>query len=198
MKSFEPKYIFNMKGRLKFSKVLIINLCFVIDLIDSAVVNTILPPCEKLTLTKTERTYEEYHMEHQVTKQEAIASLRAINETFFNAALPLGCKAIPCNQSIMKYCLGPQFINDHCWCEQGHEEEGLPWVPHTCYVGDRITETSVGSCFVYNEIKECCCDRVLAKRWRFLSSSNQLMANFSTIWLPIISTTFFASVLLGI
>lgn len=38
------------------------------------------------------------------------------------AALPLGCKAIPCNQSIMKYCLGPQFINDHCWCEQGHEE----------------------------------------------------------------------------
>lgn len=41
--------------------------------------------------------------------------------------------------------------------------EQIPWIPHSCYVGERCLP-SIGSCINYTEIRECCCDRVLAKR----------------------------------
>lgn len=53
------------------------------------------------------------------------------------------------------------FVIVHVFSEQ------LPWIPHSCYVGDHC-EPSIGSCIKYTEIRECCCDRVLAKRCSYI------------------------------
>ena len=39
---------------------------------------------------------------------------------FAGMASDSSCNAVRCTDKVMKYCLGPQFINDHCWCELGH------------------------------------------------------------------------------
>ncbi|XP_055303476.1 uncharacterized protein LOC129569087 isoform X2 [Sitodiplosis mosellana] len=54
-------------------------------------------------------------------------------------------------------------------------DEQIPWIPHSCYVGERC-RASVGSCINYTEIRECCCDRVLAKRWKTIYSSGTMTA----------------------
>lgn len=117
--------------------------------------------------------YEEFIFEHQVTQQDAIVALQKLNQTFFDGPSGSTCKAITCTKNVMKYCLGPQFINDHCWCEQGHANEGLPFIPHTCYVGEKQYQASVGSCFFYEEVKECCCAPSLAKRWKHISAGTR-------------------------
>lgn len=115
-------------------------------------------------------SYEEFIFEHQVTQQDAIEALKKINQSFFDGPSGSTCKSITCTKNVMKYCLGPQFLNDHCWCEQGHANEGLPFIPHTCYVGEKQYQASVGSCFFYEEVKECCCAPSLAKRWKHISA----------------------------
>ncbi|XP_055923438.1 uncharacterized protein LOC129953918 [Eupeodes corollae] len=115
-------------------------------------------------------SYEEFIFEHQVTRQDAIDSLLKLNQSFFDGPSGSTCKSITCTENVMKYCLGPQFINDHCWCEQGHANEGLPFIPHICYVGEKQYQASVGSCFFYEEVKECCCAPALAKRWKHISA----------------------------
>ncbi|KAI9588116.1 hypothetical protein GQX74_003962 [Glossina fuscipes] len=40
--------------------------------------------------------------------------------------------------------------------------KGLPYVPHICYVGEKAYTASVGSCFIYEEVKDCCCAPALA------------------------------------
>ncbi|XP_055855793.1 uncharacterized protein LOC129919019 [Episyrphus balteatus] len=115
-------------------------------------------------------SYEEFIFEHQVTRQDAIAALQKLNQSFFDGPSASTCKSITCTKNVMKYCLGPQFINDHCWCEQGHANEGLPFIPHICYVGEKQYQASVGSCFFYEEVKECCCAPALAKRWKHISA----------------------------
>ncbi|TMW50487.1 hypothetical protein DOY81_004415 [Sarcophaga bullata] len=122
--------------------------------------------CDKndLLAKDPQTNYEEFLFEHQVTRQDAINALRQLNESFYEGmASDSSCNAVRCTDKVMKYCLGPQFINDHCWCELGHSTEGLPFVPHICYVGEKVYKTSVGSCFFYEEVKECCCSSVLAK-----------------------------------
>lgn len=179
--------MFTTAERFYFLKIIIVlNLCL-INLSDSAAKNLTVPlPYDNL---KAEHPFVEYIFEHRVTKQEAISALVLINDSYFDAPQAPGCKAIPCTPKVMKYCLGSQFLNDHCLCEQWHAKEGLPFVPHTCYVGDEQTKASVGSCFSYNDIKECCCDRALARRWKFLSASSHLQSNTLSIWLPILMTT---------
>ncbi|KAH8410795.1 hypothetical protein KR222_008479, partial [Zaprionus bogoriensis] len=106
-------------------------------------------------------SYEEFTFDHQVSRKEAIEALRKYNETHdsrYNA-----CHSIECTPSIAKYCLGSQFIKDHCWCENQHGEEGVPYVPHICYVGEKVYAASVGSCFFFERVKECCCAPVLVK-----------------------------------
>lgn len=46
--------------------------------------------------------------------------------------------------------------------------EQIPWMPHSCYVPEKC-KPSTRSCITYTEIRECCCDRVLAKRCKYLS-----------------------------
>lgn len=45
----------------------------------------------------------------------------------------------------------------------------LPWLPHTCYVGDNC-KPNMRSCMQYTEVRECCCDRIMAKQWRAIRS----------------------------
>lgn len=47
--------------------------------------------------------------------------------------------------------------------------EILPWIPHSCYVGEKC-QPSIGSCIKYAEIRDCCCKPALAKecKWIFL------------------------------
>ncbi|XP_034482055.1 uncharacterized protein LOC117787597 isoform X2 [Drosophila innubila] len=105
-------------------------------------------------------SYEEKTFDHQVTRQEAIQALRKYNETH---PTQNSCKSIKCTATVVKYCTGPQFLNDHCWCEMQHRDEGLPYVPHVCYVGEKVYKPSVGSCFFFEEVKECCCAPILVK-----------------------------------
>ncbi|XP_053953373.1 uncharacterized protein LOC128860125 isoform X2 [Anastrepha ludens] len=135
-------------------------------------------------------TYEEYHFEHQVTRQEAITALKTFNVS--NYGEPSGC-AVSCSEKVMKYCLGPQFINDHCWCELGHTEEGLPFVPHICYVGEKHYKATVGSCYFYEQVKECCCAPVLVKQWRHISAASRQMNAGSLLLLTILSLIFNAT-----
>ncbi|XP_037929504.1 uncharacterized protein LOC119663991, partial [Teleopsis dalmanni] len=63
--------------------------------------------------------FEEFRFEHQVTRQDAISALKMFNNSFDHGS---SCKSVSCTKTVMKYCLGAQFINDHCWCELGHTE----------------------------------------------------------------------------
>uniref|UniRef100_A0A0A1XNK6 CCC domain-containing protein n=1 Tax=Zeugodacus cucurbitae TaxID=28588 RepID=A0A0A1XNK6_ZEUCU len=129
--------------------------------------------------------YEEYHFEHQVSRQDAITALKIFNVSTYGE--PSGC-TISCSDKVMKYCLGQQFINDHCWCELGHTEEGLPFVPHICYVGEKLYKATVGSCYFYEQVKECCCAPVLAKQWRYLSGASRQMTTGSLLLLAVLLT----------
>ncbi|KAM8707788.1 hypothetical protein ACLKA7_014855 [Drosophila subpalustris] len=105
-------------------------------------------------------SYEELTFDHQVTRQDAIQALRKYNETH---PTQNSCNTMKCTPTVMKYCVGPQFLNDHCWCEMQHRDEGLPYVPHVCYVGEKVYKPSVGSCFFFEEVKECCCAPILVR-----------------------------------
>ncbi|XP_067648155.1 uncharacterized protein [Eurosta solidaginis] len=134
--------------------------------------------------------YEEYHFEHQVTRMDAITALKMFNVSDYNE--PSGC-AMSCSDKVMKYCLGQQFINDHCWCELGHTEEGLPFVPHICYVGDKLYKATVGSCYFYEQVKECCCAPALVKQWRHISEASRQINSGSLLLLNIFLLFFHAA-----
>ncbi|XP_064541131.1 uncharacterized protein LOC135430394 [Drosophila montana] len=126
--------------------------------------------CNKEDLRAKEPTisdsYEEFTFDHQVSRQDAIQALRKFNET------QNSCNSMKCTPTVLNYCLGPQFLNDHCWCELQHREEGLPYVPHICYVGEKVYKPSVGSCFFFEEVKECCCASALVSEWRHISGAS--------------------------
>ncbi|XP_062131250.1 uncharacterized protein LOC133842235 isoform X1 [Drosophila sulfurigaster albostrigata] len=128
--------------------------------------------CNKEDLQPREPTisasYEEFTFDHQVKRQDAIQALRAYNETHETQN---SCNTKMCTTQVVRYCLSPQFLNDHCWCEMQHSEEGVPYVPHVCYVGEKVYAPSLGSCFTFQEIKECCCAPVLVKEWRHISGA---------------------------
>jgi len=52
--------------------------------------------------------------------------------------------------------------------------EKFPWLPHSCYVGE-ICKPITGSCILYTEIRECCCDRAIVKQWYNVFSSSPSM-----------------------
>ncbi|XP_015044060.2 uncharacterized protein [Drosophila pseudoobscura] len=115
-------------------------------------------------------SYEEFTFDHQVSQHDAMEALRKFNETL---GLKNACNTIKCDPNVLKYCLGNQFINDHCWCELQHREEGLPFVPHICYADEKVHRPSIGSCFLFDEVKECCCAPAWAKKWRHISGSSR-------------------------
>ncbi|KAL5291030.1 hypothetical protein ACFFRR_010442 [Megaselia abdita] len=127
---------------------------------------------------------EIYLFEHQVTKADAKNAFKIYNESSFDVTDEHGCMSIPCNAQTMKYCLGNHFINDHCLCEQGHSSEGLPFIPHSCYVSEKTDRPYAGSCFQYNELKKCCCMKANVKRWRYLSSNAKAITSTAPLVLP--------------
>lgn len=41
--------------------------------------------------------------------------------------------------------------------------EQLPWLPHSCYVGENCRPI-VGSCILYTDWRQCCCDKIIAEK----------------------------------
>ncbi|XP_016955966.1 uncharacterized protein LOC108028570 [Drosophila biarmipes] len=115
-------------------------------------------------------SYEEYTFDHQVTQKAAIESMLKFNGT---KGQNNACSSIKCPPNTSKYCLGEQFINDHCWCELQHREEGLPYVPHVCFADQKVHTSSVESCFTFVQVKECCCAEIWFKKWRRVSGSSR-------------------------
>ncbi|XP_044250402.1 uncharacterized protein [Drosophila takahashii] len=115
-------------------------------------------------------SYEEYTFDHQVTQQSAMESIQKFNGT---RGQNNACSSIKCPPNTPKYCLGSQFINDHCWCELQHREEGLPYVPHVCFADQKVHTASVDSCFTFVQVKECCCAEIWLKKWRHISGSSR-------------------------
>ncbi|XP_017122222.1 uncharacterized protein LOC108142714 [Drosophila elegans] len=115
-------------------------------------------------------SYEEYTFDHQVTQLSAMESLQKINAT---RGQKYACSSIQCPPNTPKYCLGTKFINDHCWCELQHREEGLPYVPHVCFADQKVHQPFVESCFAFGAVKECCCAEIWIKKWRHISGSSR-------------------------
>lgn len=172
------KAILTQKVLILLTTYMILSAQFILESSAESVIRTSGSASENAASVKDASTtsYEEFIFEHQVTRQDAIEALQKLNQSFFDGPSGSTCKSITCTKNVMKYCLGPQFINDHCWCEQGHTNEGLPFIPHICYVGEKQYKASVGSCFFYEEVKECCCAPSLAKRWKHISAGPTIAA----------------------
>lgn len=62
--------------------------------------------------------------------------------------------------------------------------EGVPYVPHICYVGEKVYSSSLGSCFTFERIKNCCCAPVLVKEckcdvvWQYVVYMVSMMSCF--------------------
>lgn len=113
--------------------------------------------------------FVEYYIEHNINEGEA-------KRSFFETGIKLlddkplrWC--MECTRDIKIYCLQGKMLDDHCCCDSRHGTEQFPWIPHSCYVGERCSP-STGSCINYTEIRQCCCDRLLAKHWKEIFSSS--------------------------
>ncbi|XP_017060097.1 uncharacterized protein LOC108100617 [Drosophila ficusphila] len=132
-------------------------------------------------------SYEEYTFDHQVSQQSAMEYLQKHNKIVITKSQHNACSSIKCPANASKYCRGTQFINDHCYCEQQHREEGLPYVPHVCFADQKEHTPSVDSCFEFVEIKECCCAEIWLKKWRHISGSSRSQ-HVLNILIPLLST----------
>ncbi|XP_055303473.1 uncharacterized protein LOC129569087 isoform X1 [Sitodiplosis mosellana] len=122
---------------------------------------------------KKEMPFVEYYIEHNVSQRDAKRSFFEIGIKLLDEKPLRWC--MQCTDQIINYCLSGKMLDDHCCCDSRHGQEQIPWIPHSCYVGERC-RASVGSCINYTEIRECCCDRVLAKRWKTIYSSGTMTA----------------------
>lgn len=51
----------------------------------------------------------------------------------------------------------------------------MPWIPHSCYVGQKQNcKAKIGSCIAYTEYRECCCDRALIRRCKYRCNDNRI------------------------
>ncbi|XP_023166732.1 uncharacterized protein LOC111596659 [Drosophila hydei] len=114
-------------------------------------------------------SYEELKFDHEVSELDAEQALRKLNAT--RAVTQSSCDSIDCTQ-VGNYCWTPQFEKDHCWCELQHREEGLPYKAHKCFVDEKIYKPTTGSCYFFEEVKECCCVPAFLKEWRRISSAS--------------------------
>ncbi|XP_055677070.1 uncharacterized protein LOC129786232 [Lutzomyia longipalpis] len=124
--------------------------------------------CPPGQLTDCREGYEEYYLEHSVSQKDAKKSLKEIIEKSKNYQRPAYCGE--CTSSIQKYCLSPHLLHDHCCCDLRHGKEELPWIPHSCYIGQNECKSSLGSCLMYAEHKICCCDQLLIEQWKSIFS----------------------------
>ncbi|CAH2046125.1 unnamed protein product, partial [Iphiclides podalirius] len=120
--------------------------------------------------------YEEYYVEHDVSTTDArraAANLDLLEDVDDTELLrrrrpqPLmgvriGCGV--CSRRDLEYC-ETRVLADHCCCE-GPAREPFPWLPHTCYAGPAPCRPLARSCVHYTRLRDCCCFRRLAERWK--------------------------------
>ncbi|KAB0803994.1 hypothetical protein PPYR_00964 [Photinus pyralis] len=128
-----------------------------------------------ITSQKQIIAYEEYVIEHEISMEHARNAALAIDLNSIET--PPGCQK--CSKSEIKYCLGSDFINDHCCCDKRYHEV-LPYIPHTCYLGTQLCKPIAGDCLTYKTIRKCCCTRYLINKWK--SSAPRLQGSID-LWL---------------
>ncbi|KAJ8925325.1 hypothetical protein NQ315_009155 [Exocentrus adspersus] len=128
--------------------------------------------------------YEEYIVEHEISTVNARNSALTIDVQSIVA--PSGCKE--CTSEEKRYCLGSDFINDHCCCDRRYHEV-LPFIPHTCYSGNQLCEP-VMECDKYRRLRTCCCDILVLKKWkaRFQNSSCKTVGGTAYMIIMIVSS----------
>ncbi|CAB3236399.1 unnamed protein product [Arctia plantaginis] len=121
--------------------------------------------------TLLEVRYEEYFVEHDVSTADARRAAHNLNLEDIPPTRP-GCGA--CSARDNEYC-ETRVLADHCCCERRFVPEPFPWLPHTCYVGPRRCRPLAHDCAQYVRLRNCCCYRKLAERWKsILSKSTRL------------------------
>ncbi|XP_075983323.1 uncharacterized protein LOC142981345 isoform X2 [Anticarsia gemmatalis] len=121
--------------------------------------------------TLLEVRYEEYFVEHDVSTTDARKAAKELNVEEVPASRP-GCGA--CSARDVEYC-ETRVLADHCCCERRFVPEPFPWLPHTCYVGARRCRPLAHDCAQYARLRDCCCYRKLAERWKgILSKSSRV------------------------
>ncbi|KAJ8713777.1 hypothetical protein PYW08_007397 [Mythimna loreyi] len=115
--------------------------------------------------------YEEYFVEHDVSTADARRAAALLDVNDIPVTRP-GCGT--CSQREQEYC-ETRALADHCCCERRFVREPFPWLPHTCYVGARRCRPLAHDCAQYARLRDCCCYRKLAERWKgILSKSTRL------------------------
>nr|XP_022911891.1 uncharacterized protein LOC111422867 [Onthophagus taurus]XP_022911892.1 uncharacterized protein LOC111422867 [Onthophagus taurus] len=140
-----------------------------------------------VTLIETTRVNKYLHQEHEVYKVEhEISTTQAKNHALtmdLNDIIePAGCQ--PCTKSELSYCTSSSIINDHCCCEKRFEES-FPFIPHTCFVGNKLCKPMF-SCDDYIRLKRCCCHKLLLAKWKEMSSSSSIISYSSFYVLNVI------------
>ncbi|XP_045777080.1 uncharacterized protein LOC123875346 isoform X1 [Maniola jurtina] len=124
--------------------------------------------------------YEEYFVEHDVSTADArkAAALLELDEI---PATRVGCGV--CSQREMEYC-ETRVLADHCCCERQFLPEPFPWLPHTCYVGPHRCRPLAHDCVRYVRLRDCCCYKKLAERWKsILSKSSRVSVGGASLLL---------------
>ncbi|XP_022817628.1 uncharacterized protein LOC111350333 isoform X2 [Spodoptera litura] len=112
--------------------------------------------------------YEEYFVEHDVSTAAARRAAADLNVEDIPPTRP-GCG--PCSEREHSYC-ETRVLADHCCCERRFVREPFPWLPHTCYVGARRCRPLAHDCAQYARLRDCCCHRRLAERWKSILSES--------------------------
>ncbi|KOB69864.1 Uncharacterized protein OBRU01_16242 [Operophtera brumata] len=88
-----------------------------------------------------------------------------------------------CSRWEMEYCES-NVLADHCCCERRYIPEPFPWMPHTCYIGPERCTPLAQNCAQYTRIRDCCCNRKLAVKWKgILSKASSLSLSGMTLLL---------------
>ncbi|KAI5632616.1 hypothetical protein NE865_14666 [Phthorimaea operculella] len=112
--------------------------------------------------------YEEYFVEHEVSTAEARAAAETLNLDDVPDTL-VGCGS--CSRRELEYC-ETRLLADHCCCERRYVPERFPWLPHTCYMGPARCKPLAHDCARYARLRDCCCYKQLAKRWKGILSKS--------------------------
>jgi len=120
-------------------------------------------PVSTMEIT-SEHTFTEYFNEHNVSYKDAANAFRSQADELLKSNPSPMCSRTPCNSTTRTYCLN-KMLHDHCCCDFRHGKETFPWLPHSCYVG-KTCKAIIGSCIAYTEIRDCCCNKAIAEKWK--------------------------------
>lgn len=122
-----------------------------------------------LTTAASPRMLQYQHMmgnyvEHRVDEDEAKTVARTLHPELYDRGP--GCEV--CTAEEIQYCTGTAVLEDHCCCDMRHFE-WFPYVPHTCYLRPGCRPIA-GNCAQYARLRVCCCDYIMATKWKSQAS----------------------------